>query len=142
MRSTLKSLGSSFHEQRSSQLRFLRNTHKESQLSSSLNFTQGPGSPQQHDANYCGRITVPPPHERQTTTPGTTSPKLYEQCVGSLTSHRTYICKGCDMGPTVYRPYPRRLESLTVCRCLYKGSAVRPGLEPAASLSADRSLSN
>ena len=25
------------------------------------------------------------------------------------------MCKGCETGPTVYRSYPRRLESLTVC---------------------------
>ena len=86
------------------------------------------------DSPIIGRVTAtawrqllrarnsPSPHERKTTTPGTTSPTLYEQCVGSLTSHRIYICKGCETGPTVYRPYPRRLESLTVCRCLYKGS--------------------
>ena len=55
---------------------------------------------------------------RQTTTPGTTCPTLYEECVGSLTSHRFITCaKACETGPTVYRPYPRRLESLTVCRC-------------------------
>ena len=29
-------------------------------------------------------------------------------------SHRIYICKGCETRPTVFRPYPRRLESLTV----------------------------
>ena len=51
----------------------------------------------------------------KTTTPGTTSPSLYEQCVGSFTSYRIYMCRGRETGPTVYRPYPRRLESLTVC---------------------------
>ena len=29
--------------------------------------------------------------------------------------------KGCETGPPAYRPYPRRLESLTICRCSYKG---------------------
>ena len=32
------------------------------------------------------------------------------------------MSKGCETGPPVYRPYPRRLESLTICRCNYKGS--------------------
>ena len=27
------------------------------------------------------------------------------------------------MGPTFFHPYPRRLESQTVCRCHYKGSS-------------------
>ena len=69
----------------------------------------------------------PSPHERQTTTAGTTSPTLYEQCVDSLTSHKIYICKGCETGPTVFRSYPRRLERITVCRCLYK-AALSPQL--------------
>ena len=55
---------------------------------------------------------------RKTTTPGTTCPTLYEECVGSLTSHRFIACaRACEKGPTVYRPYPRRLESQTFCRC-------------------------
>ena len=59
---------------------------------------------------------------RLTTTPESTTPTLYEQCVGSLTSHSINIGKDCETGPTVFRPYPRRLESLTICRCHYKGS--------------------
>ena len=31
-------------------------------------------------------------------------------------------CKCSGTRPTVFRPYPRRLESLTVCICHYKGS--------------------
>ena len=78
---------------------------------------------------------------------------LYEQCVGSLMSHRIYMCKGCEMGPMVYHPHPRRLESLTVCRCHYKGSTfssviwrpwllVQPKFEPMTSRSADGRLSH
>ena len=35
---------------------------------------------------------------------------------------RTGQWKCCETGPTVFRPYPWRLESLTVCRCHYTGS--------------------
>ena len=28
----------------------------------------------------------------------------------------------CETGPTVYSSYPRRLESLKICECNYKGS--------------------
>ena len=65
----------------------------------------------------------------------TTCPTLYEECVGSLTSHRFLLhvhnlealgtrltcARACETGPTVYRPYPRGLKSQTVCRCYYKG---------------------
>ena len=30
--------------------------------------------------------------------------------------------KGYETGPPIYSPYPRRLESLTICGCNYKGS--------------------
>ena len=32
------------------------------------------------------------------------------------------LFKGCETGPPAYTPYPRRLESLTICWCDYKGS--------------------
>ena len=32
--------------------------------------------------------------------------------------------RNCETGPPVYRPYPRRLESLTNCRWNYKGSTL------------------
>ena len=62
------------------------------------------------------------PHKRWTTTQRTMSPTLNIQCVGSSTSHRIYVGKSCEKQPTIYHPYPRRLENITVCRCPYKGS--------------------
>ena len=41
---------------------------------------------------------------------------FFEQCVGSLTSHTSTVRRD------LYRPYLRRLESLTICRCHCKGS--------------------
>ena len=35
--------------------------------------------------------------------------------------------RACETGPTVYRTYPRRLESLTVCKCYYKGCTLSVG---------------
>ena len=66
---------------------------------------------------------------------------------------RTNQRKCCETGLSVFRPYPRTLESLTICRRRHKGSAffsdikrprvlVRPWIEPATSRSADRSSPN
>ena len=30
--------------------------------------------------------------------------------------------RNCETGPPAYRPYPRRLQSLTICRWNYKGT--------------------
>ena len=52
-----------------------------------------------------------------------TSPTLLEQwCRFFYVPQEPDKCNCCETGPTVFRTYPRRLESLTVCRCHYKGS--------------------
>ena len=62
-----------------------------------------------------------PVKQGQTTTPGISSPTLSDKCVGSLTSPANHITlKMQETGPTVYSPYPRRPERLTICRCHYK----------------------
>ena len=64
-----------------------------------------------------------PVKEGQTATPGISSPTISDKCVGSLTSPANHITlKMQETGPTVYSPYPRRSELLTICRCHYKGS--------------------
>ena len=83
------------------------------------------GSLQQHDANYCGPVTVPPLMRGRTPHWGL-HPLLFTNSVWVLKrpTDRIDIYKGYETGPMVYcpRPYPRRLESVTVFRCYYKGS--------------------
>ena len=53
---------------------------------------------------------------------------LYEECVGSLTSHRFITCaRGCETGPTVYHTYRRRPKSLTFADVITK-TALSPQL--------------
>ena len=58
--------------------------------------------------------------ERLATPLGSTSPTLFEQRCGFF-----YVPQepdNCETGPTDFCPYLRRLESLTVSRCRWKGS--------------------
>ena len=51
------------------------------------------------------------------------SSTLFNSGVGSFKfPQKLDKCKCCEMGPTVFRPYPRRLESLAIGRRHYKGS--------------------
>ena len=88
--------------------------------------------------------------ERLATPLGSTSPTLFEQWRVFFYVPHELISAGkcCETEPAVFRLHPRRLESLTVRRCHYKGSTffsfiqrswvlVRPGFEPATFRSAD-----
>ena len=64
----------------------------------------------------------PPTPERLATPPGSTSPTLFETVVWVLLSYNNQMGESAVRRPMVFRPYPRRLESLTLCRCHNKGS--------------------
>ena len=51
---------------------------------------------------------------RLTTTPGRTSPTLLEKWCGFFyVPQEPDKCKCCETGPTVFRPYPKRLRLIT-----------------------------
>ena len=65
-----------------------------------------------------------PPHiciRKTATAPG--SPYSFRIVRGFFYVPQNYQhSRNCETGPPAYRPYPRRLESLTICRWNYKGS--------------------
>ena len=81
-------------------------------------------------ANHSGPVTIPspstpppPPLRDGPPNRGLCHLLFMNSARVSLKSHGIYyMCKGCEMGPTVYLPYPSRLKILTVCRCLKKGN--------------------
>ena len=78
-----------------------------------------------------------------------TIPNLFEQwCAFFNVPQEPDKCKCCETGPTVFPPYPRRLESLTVCRYHYTKTALSsqlfkdPECWSSLSRSADRHSPN
>ena len=53
---------------------------------------------------------------------GNTVPYSLRIVCGFFNVPLLFYNKGCETGPPACSPYPRRLESLTICWCNYKGS--------------------
>ena len=101
----------------------------------------------QHGGREWNRTNVPidinpfithPAHERLYHTTGVYAP--YSLRTAVWVPQESEQWKSCETAPTVFCPYPRRLECLINCRCHI--NLVRPGFEPPTSRSTDRRLSN
>ena len=67
------------------------------------------------------------------------SPTLYKQCMGSLMSHRIqHRCKGCEIGPLVYFPYPRRLKKTNHLQLCLQRQHFLPSFFKTLSVGPDR----
>ena len=111
------------------------------------------GSPQQHDANYCGPVTVPPPMRDRPPNRGLRPYSLRTVCGFFNVPHNLYMqglwdgAYGLSSLSEKTRKSNRLQMSLQRQHFLLSylkrpWVLVRPGLEPAASRSADRRLSN
>ena len=67
------------------------------------------------------------------------SPTLYKQCMGSLMSHRIqHRCTGCEIGPLVYFPYPRRLKKTNHLQLCLQRQHFLPSFFKTLSVGPDR----
>ena len=72
---------------------------------------------------FKGAPPHPPPIRIRKTATAPGSPYSFRIVRGFFYVPQNYQhSRNCETGPPTYRPYPRRLESLTICRWYYKGS--------------------
>ena len=72
------------------------------------------------ERNFSSQLTPNPYNHRSEHNTGNSMPYSSQIVCGFFNVPQIlYKPKGCETGPPAYSPYPRRLESLTICRCRY-----------------------